>query len=290
MNQDAKISSFIAPTQFTGDEKIPIAYNGGNYAVTIRALLEMVTKASLGIAKVNNTTDAEKPISDAQAVELNKKQNTSEKNQPNGYAGLDANGLIPEWLIPSRFDDVLEIDTFAQLPQTGQAGKIYIIADTPALDQYVWTSQGYARISTDPQALAALQLQIAQSIQLSTRWHYPVACSDEGGLLPDAPSLLLTFRSPYRVQLSQIRASLNAAQASGPKITMDVRVNTVSIFSTLLSIDNAATTSVGATVPAVLTTAEIAEDAEVAIYLSAAGAPSATGLKLLFLGTILPTA
>lgn len=54
-----------------------------------------VTASQVGLGNVNNTSDANKPISnDAQAA-LNSKQNISEKGQSNGYAPLDASGLIP---------------------------------------------------------------------------------------------------------------------------------------------------------------------------------------------------
>jgi len=36
---------------------------------------------------------------------LSLKENKSEKNQPNGYAGLNATGLIPSELLPSAFEN-----------------------------------------------------------------------------------------------------------------------------------------------------------------------------------------
>ena len=47
-----------------------------------------LTKASVGLSNVGNTSDADKPVSTAQQTALNLKQDTSEKDQSNGYAGL----------------------------------------------------------------------------------------------------------------------------------------------------------------------------------------------------------
>ena len=52
-------------------------------------------KAMLALDQVNNTTDANKPVSTAQQTALNLKENAANKGVANGYAGLDANGKVP---------------------------------------------------------------------------------------------------------------------------------------------------------------------------------------------------
>lgn len=73
---------------------------------------------------------------------------TSAKNAANGYAGLDAGGLIPSTLLPSYVDDVLEYANYASFPGTGETGKIYI--DLSDNSQYRWSGSTYIAISSSP--------------------------------------------------------------------------------------------------------------------------------------------
>lgn len=47
-----------------------------------------ITKAMVGLGSVDNTADADKPVSTAQATAIATKQSTSEKDASNGYAGM----------------------------------------------------------------------------------------------------------------------------------------------------------------------------------------------------------
>ncbi|WP_349318980.1 collagen-like triple helix repeat-containing protein [Mycolicibacterium canariasense] len=75
-------------------------------------------------------------------------QATSQKNQPNGYAGLDSSALIPASLLPSYVDDVLEYANAGSLPGTGATGKIYVALDTGKI--YRWSGSAYVEISPSP--------------------------------------------------------------------------------------------------------------------------------------------
>ncbi|MGX4707718.1 hypothetical protein LZP97_00075 [Rhodococcus sp. DMF-1] len=79
---------------------------------------------------------------------LTGKQSTSERNQPNGYAGLDGSGLVPAVLLPSYVDDVLEHANLAGFPATGSVGKIYVALDTGRI--YRWSGSAYVEISASP--------------------------------------------------------------------------------------------------------------------------------------------
>lgn len=109
---------------------------------------QTLNKAAVALGSVDNTSDANKPVSTAQQTALNLKQNTSEKNAANGYAGLDVNGQIPSSLLPSYVDDVLEANNFAALPATGEAGKIYTTLDNNRI--YRWGGSSYTEISPSP--------------------------------------------------------------------------------------------------------------------------------------------
>lgn len=67
------------------------------------------------------------------------------KGAPNGLASLNESGVIPSAQLPSYVDDVIEVDTFSNLPGTGESGKIYIVQDTNLT--YRWSGTGYVEIS-----------------------------------------------------------------------------------------------------------------------------------------------
>lgn len=58
------------------------------------------------------------------------------KGQANGLASLDANGKLPSSQLPDLADDVIVVASYASLPATGTAGKIYITADNNKM--YRW--------------------------------------------------------------------------------------------------------------------------------------------------------
>lgn len=107
-----------------------------------------LVKGDVGLGNADNTSDANKPISTATQTALDTKQATSEKNQANGYAGLDSGGLVPAALLPSYVDDVLEYANTGAFPATGEAGKIYTATSTGKI--YRWGGSAYAEISPSP--------------------------------------------------------------------------------------------------------------------------------------------
>lgn len=79
--------------------------------------------------------------------ELNKKvqEFIDSKGAPSGLASLNESGIIPSAQLPSYVDDVIEVDTFSNLPGTGESGKIYIVQDTNLT--YRWSGTAYVEIS-----------------------------------------------------------------------------------------------------------------------------------------------
>jgi hypothetical protein len=75
-------------------------------------------------------------------------ENSANKNANNGYAGLDANGLVPASILPSYVDDVLEFADVAAFPATGETGKIFVAVDTGKI--YRWSGSAYVEISASP--------------------------------------------------------------------------------------------------------------------------------------------
>ena len=61
---------------------------------------------------------------------------------------LDSNGLVLSSKLPSYVDDVIEVASQAQLPATGDSGKIYVVLDTNKT--YRWSGSVYVEISASP--------------------------------------------------------------------------------------------------------------------------------------------
>lgn len=105
------------------------------------------------------------------------------------------------------------------------------------------------------------------------------AVSDETTALSTGTSLI-TFRMPYEKQVSMVRATLTTEQTSGTKFTVDILQNGVSIFSTLLTIDNGEKTSTTAVIQSILSTTTLLDDAEITVDINQVGDGTATGLKV----------
>lgn len=107
----------------TGDpEDVPVT--------TLKTDLAL-TQADVGLGSVDNTSDANKPVSTATQTALNLKQNLSEKDTANGYAGLDSGGKLN----PSQLPALAISDTFvvasqaAQVALTAEVGDVAVRTD-----------------------------------------------------------------------------------------------------------------------------------------------------------------
>lgn len=110
-----------------------------------------------------------------------------------------------------------------------------------------------------------------------------IACSDETTALA-AVNGVVTFRMPFAFTVEEVRASLVTAQASGNIFTVDINEGGVSILSTKITIDNTEKTSTTSTTPAVISDANLADDAEITIDIDQIGDGTAAGLKIWLIG------
>lgn len=78
--------------------------------------------------------------------DIDSKLDVAQKAVPNGVATLDAGGKVPSNQLPSYVDDVLEFNTLADFPATGEKGKIYI--DKSTNKQYRWSGSSYTYITS----------------------------------------------------------------------------------------------------------------------------------------------
>lgn len=106
-----------------------------------------------------------------------------------------------------------------------------------------------------------------------------IACSDETTDLTTGDGKA-TFRMPFTGTLSEVRATLTTASSSGA-VTVDVRKNGTTVFSTPLTVDASEKTSTTAATPAVVSVPTFADDDEFIVDIDGAGT-GAKGLKLWF--------
>lgn len=142
--------------------------------------------------------------------------------------------------------------------------------------------QAVAVVSRVDAANGEILVVIEEAGQLYTDT-FTVAVSDEDTALATGTGKL-TFRMPYAMTLTAIRASVKTAP-TGAALTVDVNEGGASILSTKLTIDATEKTSVTAATPAVISDSALADDAEITIDIDAVGSTVAgSGLKLTFYG------
>lgn len=88
-----------------------------------------VTKDQIGLNNVTNDQQVKR----------------SEMGVADGVATLDSTGKIPTSQLPSYVDDVIESETYEDLPEEGESGKIYMTKDTNLV--YRWSGSAYIEIS-----------------------------------------------------------------------------------------------------------------------------------------------
>jgi hypothetical protein len=149
----------------------------------------------------------------------------------------------------------------------------------PASPNYIVVIGYVAKKSaTDGHILLHVQNDTRQAVEIQ------LAASDETTALTTGTAKV-TFRMPYAMTLTAVRASLTTAQASGSIFTVDINEGGTSILSTKLTIDNTEKTSTTAATPAVISDTALADDAEITIDIDQIGNGTATGLKITLIGT-----
>ena len=135
--------------------------------------------------------------------------------------------------------------------------------------------------------IAAISLGSGLSMSGTTilaRGDFSIVCSDESTPITTGTGKV-TFRMPYAMTLTGVRASVTTAP-TGANIIIDINEGGASILSTELSIDASEKTSTTAASAAVISDSSLADDAEITIDFDQVGSTIAgTGVKIWLLGT-----
>lgn len=110
------------------------------------------------------------------------------------------------------------------------------------------------------------------------------ACSDETTNLTTGTSKI-TFRMPFAMTLTSVRASLSTAQTAGVLLTVDINQNGVSVLGTKLTFDNNETTTTTAATQPTIVTSALTDDSSITVDIDQVGTAGAKGLKITLLGT-----
>ena len=124
-----------------GDKQTASEMNELAQAVITNAIELSNTKDDIANLS-DDITDFDNRITSIEESETVKKE---ERNQPNGYAGLDSSGKIPIERIYGATATVTDVAAYELLPATGSNGVIYNVLNTGS--QYKWSGSAYIDIT-----------------------------------------------------------------------------------------------------------------------------------------------
>ena len=138
--------------------------------------------------------------------------------QPNGVAGLNAAGKVPSEQLPSYVDDVLEVDTYADLPVDGETGKIYVVVADETSDgdtsSYRWTGTVYAMVSN---TLNAADVKALYEANANTN-----AYTDAEKAIVNVNTVLDTTATTLPTAINELKTAVDLNTAKQTNITTDL--------------------------------------------------------------------
>jgi hypothetical protein len=160
-------------------------------------------------------------------------ENIINKNQINGYAGLDSSGKISTSQLPSYVDDVLEYTNLASFPATGETGKIYI--DLATNKTYRWSGSVYVFITsgavdsvagkTGVVTLVKADVGLSNVVNLDTSTTVNIADSTNKRFVTDALQTAITHSN--RTALDAI-SGVNTGDETSTTIKTKLGITTLS--------------------------------------------------------------
>lgn len=133
----------------------------------------ILDKSDVNLDQVDNTSDADKPISDDTQDALDLKIDLLEKGAADGVAPLNSSSKIDAIYLPSYVDDVVEVADYASLPIPGEDGKIYVTLDTNKI--YRWSGSLYIEIAENKSIWGSITGLLSNQLDLQSELDGKVA-------------------------------------------------------------------------------------------------------------------
>jgi hypothetical protein len=277
---DSKLSALTAATP-AGPDLVYLVQGGNPRRGTAQGIANLATKATVGLGSVDNTSDANKPVSTATQTALDGKADTgaigsSGLTMTAGVLGRESGTGAPQvYPLGSGLSIVAGVLTVTA-PGSGTVTSVglsvptgFVVADSPI------TTSGTLALSF----AAGYSLPTTAK---QTEWDTDVIVIPVG----DETTALTTgtnkvrFRMPYAATLLAVRSNVNTAP-TGSTLIVDVNEAGASVLGTKLSIDATETSSTTAASAATITDTGLADDAEISIDIDQIGSTVAgAGLKV----------
>ena len=311
---DTKISALTDSGALDGTEIVPILQGGANKRSPLSRLRTYILGGLGGAAVLNVGTGTGTVAAgdDARFAAVNSatQQALDAKATPAQITAA-INALVNG--APGALDTLKEIadklaaddDALAALV-SGLAGKQASNSNLTAIGALATTAYGRGLLALADAAAVKAYLSLAKgdlglgNVENTPDASKPVSAAQAAAILAAKPieaiivalgdettaittgNAKVTMRMPYAFVLSEVRASLGTASSSGLP-TVDINEGGTTILSTKLTIDATEKTSVTAATPAVISDANLADDAEITFDIDVAGT-GAAGLKVALIG------
>lgn len=148
-------------------------------------------------------------------------ESSANKNQNNGYAGLDGSGKVASAQLPSYVDDVLESANSAALPVTGETGKIYITLDNNKV--YRWSGSTYVEIVATPGSTDSVTEGSTNLYYTDTRARSAVSATSASGVSYNSSTGVFSLSSIPNSSLTNSAITINGTSVSlGGSATLSI--------------------------------------------------------------------
>lgn len=246
---------FVGGTEFVADEILAIGPAGESATIQVGTVTTGAAGTDVIITNVGDEVNAVFDIT-----------------IPRGDTGASGAGT-GDMVASQNLNDVASKPTaFANIKQAATE------SDTGVVELATTTE---ANTGTDT-TRAVTPAGVLSSIKVNGPEVFVISVTDETSVITTGTAKR-TFRMPFALTVSSVRASLNTVSSSG-LVTVDINEGGSSILSTKLTIDANEKTSTTATTPPVISDTSLADDAEITIDIDGAGT-GAIGLKVMIIGT-----
>lgn len=196
-------------------------------------------------------------------------------------------GGIPAWTAGAGGGDAQTANPLSQFAATTSAQLAGVMSDETGSGALVFATSPTLvtpALGTPSSGTLTNCTGLPFSAVTSVKAEIGIACSDETTAITTGTAKA-TFRMPYAMTLTAVRASVTTAP-TGSTIIIDINESGSTILSTKLSIDASEKTSTTAASAAVISDTALADDAEITIDFDQVGSTVAgAGVKIWLIGT-----